>query len=408
MNHVNNKTVIGLAVAAGIAVIAAIALGTARQPEAPEAKLATATLPELDNHLNDIQSLTITGPGQKVIATIERGAGGWSVKEKGGYRADAGKVREYLLKLAQSRLLEGKTANEQRYAELGVGDISAADAKGLLLAVGGLGKPVQLILGNVNVRGDSTFVRRAGDKQSWLAKGNLLPDKSVANWLDKSIVDIPSTRLREVVIERPKLDQSKLDQTQGKPLRVSRQQPADTNFVIADLPKGREASSEFAANSLGTTLAGLTLEDVLPAAQMAAPAQTYRSRFVAFDGLVVDVAGWKLDDKFYAQFKADKDAALAESAAVAAQVKAKADWEAEQKANSEANANVRLAAPLFVRDPAADKAERLAALDAEIAAINQRLAGWTYQLSQYKFANLEKGVDEFLKPLDEKKAAAKK
>lgn len=398
MNHVNNKTVIGLAVAAGIAVIAAIALGTARQPEAPEAKLATATLPELDNHLNDIQSLTVTGPGQKLIATIEKGAGGWSVKEKGGYRADAGKVREYLLKLAQSRLLESKTANEQRYGELGVGDISAADAKGLLLAVGGLGKPVQLILGNVNVRGDSTFVRRAGDKQSWLAKGNLLPDKSVANWLDKSIVDIPSTRLREVVIERP----------QGKPLRVSRQQPADTNFVIADVPKGREASSEFAANSLGTTLAGLNLDDVLPAAQAAAPAQTYRSRFVAFDGLVVDVVGWKLEDKFYAQFKADKDAALAESAAAAAQLKAKADWEAEQKANSEANASVRLAAPLFVRDPAADKAERLAALDAEIAAINQRLTGWTYQLSQYKFANLEKGVDEFLKPLDEKKAAAKK
>lgn len=395
MNHVNNKTVIGLAVAAGIAVIVAIALGTARRPEATDSQVATATLPEFDNHLNDIQSLTFTGAGQKLLATVEKGAAGWSLKEKGGYRADAGKVREYLLKLAQSRLLEAKTANEQRYADLGVADISAADAKGVLLAVGGLGKPVQLILGNLNVRGDATFVRRAGDKQSWLAKGNLLPDKTAANWLDKSIVDIPATRLREVVIERP----------EGKPLRVLKQQPTDTHFVITDLPKGREPTSEFAANSLGTTLAGLNLDDVVPAAQAAAPAQAYRSRFVAFDGLVVEVTGWKLDGKYYAQFKAGKDAALADSAAAAAQAKAKADWEARQ--NTEANENVRLAAPLFVRDPAADKAERLAALDAEVAQINQRTGGWTYQLPQYKFANLEKSVDEYLKPAGETKAARK-
>lgn len=394
MNHVNNKTVIGLAVAAGIAVIAAIALGTARQPEAPEAKAATAALPELDDHLNDIRSLSFTGPGQKLIATVEKGEGGWSVREKGGYRADAGKVREYLLKLAQSRLLEAKTANEQRYGELGVGDIGAADAKGVLLAIDGLGKPVQLILGNVNVRGDATYVRRAGDKQSWLAKGNLLPDKTAANWLDRSIVDIPATRVREVLIERPN----------AKPLRVAKQQSADTNFVIAELPKGREASSEFAANSLGTTLAGLNFDDVQPAAQAAAPAQTYHSRFVTFDGLVVDVTGWKAEDKFYAQFKASKDAVLADSGIAAAQARAKAEWDAQQAA---AGADAKPAAPLAVTDAAKDKAERLAALDAEVAQINQRVGGWTYQLPQYKFVNLEKSVDEFLKPLDEKKAAKK-
>lgn len=399
MNHVNNKTVIGLAVAAGIAVIVAIALGTARQPEAPEAKAATATLPELDNHLNDIRSLSFTGPGHKLIATVEKGDGGWSIKEKGGYRADAGKVREYLLKLAQSRLLEAKTANEQRYGELGVGDIGAADAKGLLLAVDGLGKPVQLILGNVNVRGDATYVRRAGDKQSWLAKGNLLPDKTAANWLDKSIVDIPATRVREVVIERPS----------GKPLRVARSQSSDTNFVIAELPKGREASSEFAANSLGTTLAGLNFDDVQPAAQAAAPAQTYHGRFVTFDGLVVDVTGWKLEDKFYAQFKADKDAALVDSGIAAAQARAKAEWDAQQPpAGGEAKPDAKPAVPLAVTDAAKDRAERLAALDAEIAQINQRVGSWTYQMPQYKFSNLEKGIDEYLKPLDEKKAAARK
>lgn len=400
MNHVNNKTVIGLAVAAGIALIAAIALGTARKPDAEHAgQVATLALPELDNHLNDVKSFSITGPGQKLLATLEKDAGGWTLKEKGGYRADAGKVREYLLKLGQSRLLEAKTTNEQRYAELGLADIGATGSTGVLLALDGLGKPVQLLLGNVNTRGDATFVRRAGDKQSWLAKGNLLPDKTAANWLDKSIVDLPATRVREVVLNKP----------EGKPLRVFKQQPADTSYAVADLPRGRELASEFAANSLGTTLAGLTFEDVLPAAQAAAPAdKLYRSSFAAFDGLVVEVTAWKKDDKFYAQLQARKDAAAADSGIAAAQARAKADWDAQQAAPAAAEAKPAAQPPLSVSDPAKDKSERLAALDAEVARLNLHFNGWTYQLPQYKFANLEKSVDEYLKPLEEKKTTAKK
>lgn len=401
MNHVNNKTVIGLAVAAGIALIAAIALGTARRPEAEQVgQVATLALPELDTHLNDVKSFSITGPGQKLLATLEKDASGWTLKEKGGYRADAGKVREYLLKLGQSRLLEAKTANEQRYAELGVADIGTAGSTGVLLALDGLGKPVQLLLGNVNTRGDATFVRRAGDKQSWLAKGNLLPDKIAANWLDKSIVDLPATRVREVVVNKP----------EGRPLRAFKQQPDAINYAVADLPKGRELASEFAANALGTTLAGLTFEDVLPAAEIPAPAdKVYRSSFATFDGLVVVVNAWKKDDKFYAQLQASKDAAAAESGIAAAQAKAKTDWDAQQAASAAAELKPAAATPpAAVSDPAKDKSERLAALDAEVARLNQHFNGWTYQLPQYKFANLEKSVDEYLKPLDEKKTAARK
>ena len=43
-----------------------------------------------------------------------------------------------------------------------------------------------------------------------------------------------------------------------------------------------------------------------------------------------------------------------------------------------------------------------------MAQIKQRTDGWTIVLPQYKFANIDKSVDDLLKPLEEKKAEAKK
>lgn len=401
MNHMNSKTVLGLGVAATVALIAAVAINSSRKPHSEGAQATSYALPELADRLNDVKSLSLTGPGSHLIATLEKGDQGWTLKEKGGYRADAGKVREYLLKLSQARLVEQKTANEQRYADLGVSDISAADAKGVLVALDGLSKPAQLIVGTVSPRGDGTFVRRSGDRQSWLAKGNIAPDKNATYWLDASIADIPATRVREFTLHKP----------DAKPLRGYKTLPADINYQVADLPRGRELSSDFAANTLGTTLAGLNFEDVFPAAQNPPPAdKVFRARYTTFDGVVVEVTAWKKEEtRFYAQFRADKDAIVAEAAVAQAQAKAKADYEAQQTAQPADAKEARPAAPpVAVSDPAKDKADRLAAVDGEVAALKQRWDGWTFALPQHKFANLDKSVDELLKPVEQKPAATKK
>uniref|UniRef100_UPI0021484B29 DUF4340 domain-containing protein n=1 Tax=Tahibacter caeni TaxID=1453545 RepID=UPI0021484B29 len=387
-----------IAAAAAIAIAAGISLS--RKPVADAAHGAGEALPGLAEHVNDVTRFSLTGPGQKLLATLEKGEQGWSLKEKGGYRADAGKVREFLLRLSQSRLLEQKTANEQRYSDIGVTDIGASDAKGLLVALDGLPQPAQLIVGIMNPRGDATYVRRAGEKQSWLAKGNLIPDKTAANWLDKRIVDLPAMRVREVAWSRP----------DGKAARVFKAQPGDTNYALADLPRGRELSSEFAANTQATTLAGLNFDDVFAAADAPAPAdgKVYRATFASFDGVVVALTGWKKDEKFHAQFQARRDEAAFEAGLSAAQAKAKADWDAQQAAATADSAKPAAAPPLAVADPAKDRSERSAAVDAEVAELGRRFAGWTFVLPAYKAASFDKTADEFLKPLDDKKADAKK
>jgi hypothetical protein len=393
MNHMNSKTVIGLGVAAAVAVAIAAAISVSRKPAADTAQGAGEVLPGLAERINDVKGISVTGPGQKRLATLQRTAQGWTLAEKGGYRADAGKVREYLLKLSQSRLVEQKTANEQRYADIGVNDIGAGDAKGVLVAVEGLPQPAQLIVGIVNPRGDSTYVRRVGDKQSWLAKGSLIPDKSAANWLDRSIIDLPATRVRDVAWTRP----------DGKSARIGKDKAGDTNYRLVDLPKGRELATEFATNSQATTLAGLNFDDVVAAIEAPPPAdgKLYRATFASFDGVVVDMTGWKKDDKFHAQFKARKDEAAFDASVAAAQA------EAGSKASATAEADTGKPSAAAA-DPAKDKAERAARLDAEVAMLAQRFDGWTFVLPAYKAANFDKDAEEFLKPLGEKKADAKK
>ncbi len=411
MNHLNSKSVIGLGAATLVAVVAAVAISVGKQPASETGEAAKPALPGLKGHLNEIRTVSLVGAGNKPVATLEKGEKGWTLKEKANYPADAGKLREFLLKLADANLIERKTTSEKLFGELGVQDAEAADAKGVQVTLGGIEPAPALIIGSFSAKGGGTYVRRPGEMQSWLAKGSLAADKVAANWLDKALADIPATRLREVVLTR----------VGGKPLRAWKDQPGDANYKVADLPKGRELSSEFAPNGLAATLAGLRFDDVFPAAEVTPPAEDkqIKAHYVTFDGLAVDVHAWKQDDKSYALFTASLDPALAEAHVQAEQAKARADWEAkqaQQKAEAakpaegeaaqkgdKAEARPAEPAPLAISDPARDRQDRLDALNRELDTLRHRFDGWAYVLPAYKYANIDKPVEDLLKPLDAKK-----
>lgn len=397
MNHMNTKTVIGLGAAAALAIIAAVAITTSRKPVVDTAAAAAYAFPGLRDHLNEVASLAIAGAGNAALVTLEKSGEGWQVKEKGGYTADLGEIRGLLLKLADAKLLEPKTANEQRYTDLGVEDTAKPDAKSVLVTITGFGEPQRLIVGKSATRGGGTFVRRPDDKQSWLTAAQLTINKDPANWIERTITDIGSDRVKEATLTRP----------DGKVLRLFKQ-AGDANFKVADLPKGRQLSSEVAANSIGSALSALRLEDVQPAAQLKAPAdgKVQRAQFNTFDGLTVDVTGWKQGDKHYLQLRANLDTNLAEAAIRAEQEKARADHEAAQKQATEAKTTLP-AAPQAVADPARHRDERLKALQAEYARLQRRFDGWTYQVPAYAFGNLDKSMDELLSPAEAGKPVIK-
>ncbi len=415
----NAKTLYILAGVAVLALAAAVAINFSNRPESDVSEQAKALLPQLHDHVNDVSAITLTGADNKVLATLKRGSDGWTVAEKSGYPADLAKIREFLLKLDAATIVEAKTSNPKLYADLGVSDVKDKDAKGTLVELSGLAQPVRIIVGNFNgAGGGGTFVRRDGDAQSLLVKGNISVAKNIADWEKRDLTDIAASRLKAVVLTGP----------DGKVLKVSKEQSGDSNFKIADVPKGREASSEFAANSLGSTLAALKADDVLAAKDAAPGDKVYKAEYLTFDGLVIDIAAWDKDGKDYAQLSAKLDSAAAEATITAEQAKAKSDYDAavaaaarkaaddkqavdKQAADKQASASAASAPdvpkPLAVSDAAKDRQDRLDALNKEVEVLNKTFAGWTFVLPSFKFADITKTMDDMLKPLEQKKTDAK-
>jgi len=410
----NTKTLYALIGAAIIALFAAVLINSSRKPQSDTTAQAQRVLPELRGHVNDVSAITLTGADNKVLATLKHGADGWTVAEKANYPADVAKIREFLIKLDQATLIEQKTSNDKRYAELGVDDVSGKDAKGVQVEIAGLEKPLKLIIGNFNGGGGGgTFVRRVGDPQSWLASGNLQVAKNTADWEKRDLTDIAATRLQSVT----------LTNIDGKVLKVSKDQRSDTNFKVNDVPAGREVSSDFVANSVGSVLANLRADDAFPAKDMAPPDKVHKAQYAAFDGLVLGVTAWDKDGKDYAQFAAHLDSAAANADIDKEQAKARADYDAavvaagkkmaDEKSTTgkEAEANAKAASevakPLAVSDAGKDRAEKLDALSKEIETLNKTFNGWTFVLPSYKFTDMSKSMDDMLKPIEQKKADAK-
>lgn len=349
---------IRLAVAAGVALLLAFWVGKGRQPESA---LATGQrlVPDLADALNDLTEVRLTGAGNRVIATLRRSGRGWVSAEKPGYPADMAKLKTFLLRLSDAELLEPKTADPKRYTRLGVQDTADAAASGVQVQLEGLKSPVRLIVGHYNGKsGESTFVRRVGEDQSYLAKGNLVVDAVSINWLQRDFLDVPAARVAEVALRYG-------DTT----VRVFKDRESDLDYRWEGLPKGREWISPDVANQLAGALSSVRLEDVLEQKKAPAPtAPVSQTRYRTFDGLEIEVTTWALQGKHYATFTARFDEQAAQ----------------RQFADGEENAA---------------RAQKLADARREAQDLAQRLAPWVFVIPEYKFSSMHPVWDGLLKPV---------
>jgi hypothetical protein len=353
--------------------------------------------------INDVKTLRVVGAGDQTLVTLNKAENGWTVAERDGYEADIEKVREYLLRLADATLIESKTSNEKLYAKLGVEAVGTAEAKGMRVEIDGLKAPVKLIVGNYNGQGaGGTFVRRNDEKQSWLAKGTLTPEKLASNWLQKALSDVPSSRIQRIEID-----------VSGKVLVAHKATPVDANYQIDNVPKGRELNSAFEGNGMASVLSGLRFEDVKKAGTDAAAADdaAVKARFQTFDGLVVTATSQIQGDKSWVSFSAMLDPVIAEANILREQEQARIDFENAKKAQAETAANQAAAEkketvevppppsePLAMTDPAKDQAERMQKLEKEVSDLNTRFRGWLYVLPPYTYANMSRKIEDLLKP----------
>jgi len=286
---VNRRTLIFLVLT--IIVLGAIVLLNREGPGSDE---AATVLPGLDNVLNDVTQLTIRTAGNRTVTTLMRGAEQWTVAERGNYPADVGKIRQNLIALANATIVEQKTTDPALYSRLGVEDIAHDDATGveIEIEIDGPNESYRIIIGKTGVRGDQAYARIPGAAGSLLIAAKLDLGEAPTDWLDRAIIDIPSSDISRVTTSHP----------DGETVRIRNTEAG--GFEPVDLPADIKVTDTGVAESIGSVLADLRLVDVSTRANAGFEnIEPIVSRFETRDGLIVIANVYAEGDERYVGFE---------------------------------------------------------------------------------------------------------
>lgn len=328
--------------AIGILVIALAAWISTRGQGGEDPVAGTAVLPGLQGAVNQVTQIRITkADGTQV--TLERHANDWIVSER-GYPADSGKLRKLLLDLGALKAVERKTSIARNYKVLGVEDVTSPKATGARVDVVSPGKTWSLIVGK-SKDGNDCYVRAVDSPQSLLASPLVLVDADPKQWLDPTVLDIAQSRISDID-EQP---------AKGPRFSASREKKTQPDFTVHGIPRGRELTGADAADTMGSALSSLTLTDVRKAAPPPKGTDLSHAVFKTFDGLEINVSGYKQANNGYI-------------------------------------------------DVSAQATDKSAASEAQ--QINSRVSGWGYEIPDYRFDEIFQSMDALLKPLPPKKSPA--
>lgn len=185
---------------------------------------------------------------------------GWVIPSRGNFPASFDQVKRTVTGLSEFTKIEPKTAKPEllHYVDL---EDPAKGGKGIeIVLTSEKGETIAaLILGKSEDIGDSTgavglYVRGPSSSQSWLVRSMLDLQSDPAQWMEKDIVGLDRSRIKEVSVA-PKI---------GPAFMVRRDKPSDANFALLDMPKGRELAYESATDAVASALTGFSFSDVRP------------------------------------------------------------------------------------------------------------------------------------------------
>jgi Domain of unknown function (DUF4340) len=364
-----SRRILVLALVAVLALIGAVLLANQRTHSSQATSLLL--FPELKAQAESVKAIRIFKAGDVRALEIVRDGTQWTLTERNGYPVAPAKVRNLVRALTNAKALEEKTSDPSKYSALSVEDVKSADAKGVRIELDGTAKPVNLIVGKDAPGGKSSYVRRVGEQKSWLVNELLSASPEASDWLEKDIINLSADRIQSATIA-----------IEGqKPYSVAKASRADADFKVEPLPKGKELTSPSAANSAATALMSLSLDDVRPKSDVATARPSEKATYKTFDGLVVQLDGYKKDGKHLITISPSYDAALAERFRVKIDANTKAADDAKQPADKAKPTSSTATADV------ADEAKTSAA----------KLQNWAYEIPEYKYQAIFRSFDELLK-----------
>jgi len=380
----NTRTAIALAAAALVVAGGAVWVSMRGAPErAPAAD--RPVLASLADSLDAVTEIRLSR-GDGAATTLQRRDGGWFVAQR-DYPADPGRLRTLLSQLAELRTVEEKTSDPARYAALNVADAAGAQSRSVRIDVVAAARNWALLLGKTS-EPDGCFVRVPGAPAALLAKPRIQVDPEPAHWIRTELTDVAADRIQQVTV-----------QPAGSPsYSLTRAARGAADMTLHGVPPGRKPGAPAVIDAVGATLARLTADDVKARASGALDHPS-RASFRTFEGLQVDLAGYRdsgshwirvdasVDPPTARRYAAETAAAAAKAQAAGKSAESKSDGSKAAIPGSQAQGTDAKQPP----DPAA-----------EAAAINARLQAFDFRVPAYQYDQIYRQLKDLLAALPQK------
>jgi len=321
-------------------------------------------LPELSKQINAVDRVEITTAGNNVVATMVKSGNSWQLAQMDGYQADWQKLRTMLADLAQSRVVENKTDKPEYYARLGVEDIGAGDAGGILVSLSVAEKTTGILVGKMAEGRPGQYVRLENAAASALVDREVEVFTEALDWADTTIVDINASEVAEVEIIHPG----------GERVFVTRISADQTDFDFVGLPEGRETRSSWAVNSLGSVFSMLRMDSVRPQDSVDW-SDAVSMRLLMFSGVEIMADMIETDGAYLMRLQAGHPAANV------------VHGPSQESENSIEQQDIEKQAADDVAKTVED--------------INQRVSGWLYAIQKNKYDTMVSKPEDLLKPLEQ-------
>ena len=167
-------------------------------------------------------------------------------------------------------------------------------------------------------------------------------------WIERTLFDIPSEAIQSV----------RVDHTDGDTYKLFKAEKGQENFEIENLPSGKKLGPEVLINRFGTILQDMQISGAKSKDNFQDQAESTRIRITTFEGVLAEMTAFENDGIAYASFEFSFDES--------------------QKPSDEEK----------------DKTENVKQF---ISELNQRTAGWIFEIPAFKYDIVKKHSDRILR-----------
>lgn len=386
------KTFLVLLVVAGI-LVALTFLRFSDDRQAGDANLGKKLFPDLP--VNQVASITITDATSSV--TLTKGDKTWQVRERSGYPADFGELRDAVVKLSRLKIGRSFTGTTESLARLSLLAPTAKEEKGkgtqMILKDSSDAVLTDVILGQTRQSdgggSGGQYLKKSDEETVFLVDASFRFLKTEpAEWLQDEILNIKADAIASVTCYTD-------DQTE--PVYTLSRLEKGKKPQMAPIPSGRTVDSA-KIDQVFDALAPLTLDDVAPADDHPQAGDTVTRRLVyrLYDGRQITLFP-ESDEKDQYWLKITAENVVAEATDT--------DTDADASTTSDAS-DAKDQDDATGADVDEDKKEADAPVVKTAEEINADVHPWVFSVKKWQFDSFITQPDELLETVEKEEGQA--